>query len=106
MATMGRRLGVLAALTALLVLVSFSLAPASPPIEAQGDKGKDGKNNLIFEVYKDKGGDYRFRVKDEAGTILAGSGKGYDDKADCLKIIEVIKKGAGTAKIDDQSAKK
>jgi uncharacterized protein YegP (UPF0339 family) len=106
MATRKRCLGVLLALAALLVLVSFSLAPASAPKEEQGDKGKDGKSTLIFEVYKDKGGDYRFRVKDDAGTILAGSGKGYDDKADCLKIIEVIKKGAATAKIDDQSAKK
>jgi uncharacterized protein YegP (UPF0339 family) len=99
MATMVRRLGLVVA--ALVVVASLSFAPAS-----QKDKGKEGKASLIFEVYKDKGGDYRFRVKDDAGTILAGSGKGYEDKADCLKIIEVIKKGAATAKIDDQSGKK
>jgi uncharacterized protein YegP (UPF0339 family) len=96
MATMVRRLGLVVA--ALVVVASLSFAPASPT--------EEGKTTLIFEVYKDKGGDYRFRVKDDAGTILAGSGKGYEDKADCLKIIEVIKKGAATAKIDDQSGKK
>jgi uncharacterized protein YegP (UPF0339 family) len=100
MTTVKRCVGVLVGLTAVLMLASFSLAPASP--KEQGDKGK---TSLIFEVYKDKGGEYRFRVKDDAGTILAGSGKGYDDKADCLKIIEVIKKNAATAKIDDQTKK-
>jgi uncharacterized protein YegP (UPF0339 family) len=102
MATVRSRLGVVVVLVALAALASLTLTPAV----AEKETGDKGKSSLVFEVYKDKGGEYRFRVKDEAGTILAGSGKSYEDKADCLKIIEVLKKGAATAKIDDQSAKK
>ena len=58
-------------------------------------------------MYKDKGGEhFRFRIKDDEGDILAIAQKGYDKKEDVLKVIDQIKKGAATAKIDDQSTKK
>ena len=53
---------------------------------------------VTIEVYQDKGDEFRFRIKN--GTmLLAISGKGYDKKADCLKVLDTIKAGIGKAKI-------
>jgi len=51
-----------------------------------------------FEVYKDKKGEYRFRLKAGNGEIIA-VGEGYTQKAGCLNCIESIKKNAAEAKI-------
>ena len=52
---------------------------------------------------KDKGGEYRFRLKDADGTLLATSGKGYDKKADCQKVIDTIKQTAAKAKVEEDT---
>jgi len=54
-------------------------------------------------VYKDRGGEFRFRLKDADGTLLAIAGKGYDKKADCQAAIDAIKKDAAKAKVEDQT---
>ncbi len=51
-----------------------------------------------FEVYKDKTGQYRFRLKASNGEIIA-SGEAYTSKEACLKGINSIKKDAAKAKI-------
>jgi len=51
-----------------------------------------------FEVYKDKKGEYRFRMKAGNGEIIA-TGEGYPQKANCLKCIDSIKKNAADATI-------
>lgn len=51
----------------------------------------------IFEIYKDKAGEYRFRLKAGNGqTILVG--EGYKDKSGCNNGIESVKKNAGDDK--------
>lgn len=46
-----------------------------------------------FEIYKDKGGEFRFRLKASNGqTILAS--EGYKTKAACLNGVESVKKNA------------
>lgn len=55
----------------------------------------------VFEVYKDKGGDFRFRLKNSEGHLLAISGKGYDKREDLMAVIDEIKKDATRAKIED-----
>jgi uncharacterized protein YegP (UPF0339 family) len=93
--------GFVVAVTA--VVLTLSVAPAQ---DKKGAKDKD-KGTLVFELYKDKGGDhFRFRIKDDDGDILAITQKGYEKKDEILKVIEQIKKGAATAKIDDHSTKK
>ncbi len=48
-----------------------------------------------FEVYQDKAGEYRFRLKAGNGeTILAS--EGYKTRASCLNGIESVKKNSGT----------
>jgi len=56
-----------------------------------------------FEMYTDSAGEFRFRLKDADGLLLASSGKGYKTKDDCKKTIEMIQKEAAKAKIDDQT---
>ena len=51
-----------------------------------------------FEVYTDKAGEYRFRLKAKNGQIIAVS-EGYKAKASCLNGIESIKKNAPDAEI-------
>lgn len=55
-----------------------------------------------FEVYKDKGGEFRFRFKASNGETMFGS-EGYKAKASALKAIESIKKNTPDAIIDDQT---
>ncbi len=49
-----------------------------------------------FEVYLDKSGEYRFRLKARNGEIIAVS-EGYKAKAGCLNGIESVKKNAPDA---------
>lgn len=51
-----------------------------------------------FEVYTDKAGEFRFRLKATNGQIIA-VGEGYKAKAGCLNGIESIKKNAPEAEI-------
>lgn len=46
---------------------------------------------MKFEVYQDKKGEYRWRLKASNGNIMATGGEGYVKKADCLHGIERVK---------------
>jgi len=54
-----------------------------------------------FELFKDKGGDFRFHLKAANGEIIA-SGKGYESKAAVEKGIESIKANAPGATVVDK----
>jgi len=85
------------------------LAPAvgpNPATAQQKDKGKTtapAAGTATFELYKDSAGEFRFRLRDSEGTLLASSGKGYKAKADCQKVIDAIRRDAAKAKLDDQA---
>ncbi len=51
-----------------------------------------------FEMYLDKAGEYRFRLKARNGEVIATS-EGYKAKAGCLNGIESVKKNAPDAEI-------
>ena len=51
-----------------------------------------------FEVYTDKAGEFRFRLKARNGEIIA-TGEGYKAKPSCLNGIESIKKNAPEAPV-------
>lgn len=57
------------------------------------------KKHPKFEVYTDKAGEFRFRLKASNGEIIA-TGEGYKSKAGCLNGIESIKKNAPDATIE------
>ena len=54
-----------------------------------------------FEMYIDKTGEYRFRLKATNGQTIAAS-EGYGAKAGCLNGIDSVKRNAPDAEIDEQ----
>ncbi|MCB1164103.1 MAG: YegP family protein [Candidatus Krumholzibacteriia bacterium] len=55
-----------------------------------------------FEIYTDKAGEFRFRLKAANGQVIA-VGEGYKSKDACLNGIESIKKNAPDAKVVDSN---
>ncbi len=53
-----------------------------------------------FEIYTDKKGEFRFRLKAANGEIIAVS-EGYTSKSSCLNGIESVKKNAPIAEIKE-----
>jgi len=53
-----------------------------------------------FEMYKDKAGEFRFRLKAKNGEIIAVS-EGYTTKASCENGIASVKKNAPDAEITE-----
>ena len=51
-----------------------------------------------FEVFLDKAGEFRFRLKARNGEIILAS-EGYKDKKSCLNGIESVKKNAPDAEV-------
>jgi uncharacterized protein YegP (UPF0339 family) len=56
-----------------------------------------------FEVYKDKTGEFRFRLKASNGQVIA-TGESYKTKAGVLNGIDSIKRNAADAAIIDFSS--
>ena len=67
-------------------------------VEDQTVEGYAELKNPKFEVYLDKAGEFRFRLKARNGEIIAVS-EGYKAKASCLNGIESVKKNAPDAEI-------
>jgi len=69
-------------------------------VEDQTVEGFEAVKHPKFEVYLDKSGEYRFRLKARNGEIIAVS-EGYKAKAGCLNGIESVKKNAPDAAIEE-----
>ena len=67
-------------------------------VENQTEKDYKAALNPKFEVYKDKKGEFRFRLKAKNGQIIA-TGEGYSKLGGCLKGIESVRKNAKDGKI-------
>jgi uncharacterized protein len=53
-----------------------------------------------FEIYKDVGGQYRFRLKSRNGEIVA-TGESYPTKAAVKKGVQAVQRAADGAKVVD-----
>lgn len=71
------------------------------PVEDQTVEGYAEEKHPKFEMYQDKAGEFRFRLKAGNGQIIA-TGEGYKAKAGCLNGIESIKKNAPDADIVEE----
>ena len=67
-------------------------------LEDQTVEGFETQKNPKFEVYADKRGEFRFRLKATNGQIIA-VGEGYKAKASCLNGIASIRKNAPEAPV-------
>jgi uncharacterized protein len=52
---------------------------------------------MQFEVYKDKKGEHRWRLRHGNGNILATSSEGYKAKASAMKCIENVQNSGSAA---------
>jgi len=68
-------------------------------LEDQTVEGYAEEKNPKFEVYTDKAGEFRFRLKAANGEIIA-VGQGYSAKASCLNGIESIRTNAPEAEVE------
>ena len=75
---------------------------SAAPVEDQTVEGFKKEKNPKFEVYKDKRGEFRYRLKSGNGQIV-GVGEGYKDKAGVTNGIKSIKKNAPEAQIVDEA---
>ena len=67
-------------------------------VEDQTVEGYATEKNPKFEVYQDKAGEYRFRLKATNGQVIV-TGEGYKAKASCMNGVESVKKNAVDAPI-------
>ncbi len=70
-------------------------------VEDQTVEGFAAEKHPKFEVYEDKGGEYRFRLKATNGQIIAVS-EGYKAKASCMNGIESVKENAPEAPVTEE----
>ena len=74
------------------------------PVAAVEDQTKEGfaaEKHPKFEVYTDKSGEFRFRLKATNGQVIAVS-EGYKAIASCLNGIESVKKNAVDAEVVEE----
>ncbi len=67
-------------------------------LEDQTVEGYEAAKHPKFEVYEDKAGEYRFRLKARNGEVIATS-EGYKQKTSCLNGVESVRKNAVDAPI-------
>ena len=53
---------------------------------------------MTYYYSKDAKGEWRWRLKASNGKIIADSGEGYKNEADCITAIELVK-GSGKAPV-------
>ncbi|MBR3280678.1 MAG: YegP family protein [Clostridia bacterium] len=70
-------------------------------IEDQTKEGFEELTNPKFEVYEDKGGEFRFRLTAKNGQNILAS-EGYSQLAGCMNGIESVKTNAPDAEIVEE----
>ncbi len=74
-------------------------------VEDQTKEGYETLTHPKYEVYQDKAGEYRFRLKAKNGEIIA-TGEGYKSKDSCLNGIASIGKNAPEAEVVEEQEEK
>ena len=67
-------------------------------VEDQTAEGWVKQRNPKFELYRDRSGEFRFRLKARNGSVIAVS-EGYSAKTSCLGGIDSVRKNAPEAEI-------
>jgi uncharacterized protein YegP (UPF0339 family) len=65
-------------------------------------KAEAATDKLTFESYEDDKKEFRWRLKAANGQVVATSSQGYKAKVDSDKAIDLIKKGAAAATVEDR----
>jgi uncharacterized protein YegP (UPF0339 family) len=68
-----------------------SPSAAAPPSTTASPSPSTTPARMTYSVYKDAGGQWRWRLLAANNRIVADSGEGYHNKQNCLTAIELIK---------------
>ena len=72
-------------------------------VEDQTKEGFEALTHPKYEVYQDKAGEFRFRLKAKNGEIIV-TGEGYKAKSSCLNGIDSIGRHAVDAVVTEEEA--
>jgi len=84
-------------------LIGIESVKKNGPIANLDDLTSESKEKVVnpkYEVYLDKAGEYRFRLKARNGEIIAVS-EGYKEKRGCLNGIESVRKNSAASEIEN-----
>ena len=70
-------------------------------VEDQTVEGFEAVTNPKFEIYLDKAGEFRFRLKARNGQAILAS-EGYTRKSSCQNGIESVRKNATEAEVTEE----
>ena len=100
---MRRTISLTAVACLLFVLALLTLTAARPATAHAAPKDGDdaAAAPATFEVYKDKGGEFRWRLRTQNAKLIASSGEGYADKRSCTAAIESVKRDAPKAPVKE-----
>ncbi|NUC73493.1 DUF1508 domain-containing protein [Haloterrigena sp. SYSU A558-1] len=75
----------------------------SAPADADPDarQEQDGRTSR-FEVYEDRGGEWRWRLVHWNGNIVADSGEGYTSRSNAKRAARSVMRAAPTATVEDR----
>jgi len=74
-------------------------------LEDQTEEDYVNLTNPKFQLYRDKAGDYRFRLRGRNGQII-GISENYTAWAGCLGGIESVRKNAPIAEVEEETGTK
>lgn len=82
-------------------IASVQKNAARAALEDLSQPGTQKIPNPKFQIFQDRGGDFRFRLKARNGEIIAVS-QGYSSKSGCLSGAESVRGNAPDAQTDEQ----
>ena len=56
-----------------------------------------------FQIFTDRAGEFRWRLRADNNEIIADSAEGYKAKSDCEHGVDLVKELAPTAEVQDQT---
>jgi len=79
--------------TVLRIESEADLAEAGEPFETPAET----ERRTAFELYEDRGGEFRWRLRHDNGEIVGDGGEGYSRRRDAREAIERVQEYAGPA---------
>ncbi|TKX75968.1 DUF1508 domain-containing protein [Halorubrum sp. GN11_10-6_MGM] len=78
-------------------------APGAHAIDVSRDEAapEEGGSDAVFELFRDKADEYRWRLRHDNGNVIADSGQGYASKQKAKQGLESVKSNAPGAAIEE-----
>ena len=96
--------GVMMGLAAGGMTVAQEKAKTTTPTQKKGEekKAEEKKSDAKFEIYKDKGGKFRFRIFGKDGKQVGGAHTGYEKREDAVASIKAIQEMGSAPTVDQK----